>query len=223
MLVDHHGGDENGTRHCIVGDMYRKYLPLFKLAGPVSVLDLGANGGGFPMMLKLEGIDVARLVSVEMNPLTALRLRVNLNTNLGFSAVAINAAVCNLPEGSEIPLKPSRGSTGESMFQNQASTAAASVVVPTTTIQSLIDRFFQTGLVDLCKIDIEGAEYEVFDSITEDVLSRIRFLIIEFHDPSRTPVVLEKLSDNGFAEITFEKDRKTGEKTEVRVFRGPAA
>jgi FkbM family methyltransferase len=223
ILVDHHGGDENGTRMCITTGMYKKYLPLFKLSGPVNLLDLGANGGGFPLMLRLEGIDVAQAVCVEMNPLTAQRLAVNLNSNLGFSSVAINAAVCNLAEGSEICLKPSRGGTSESMFTGPVDQAAPSVVVRTTTFQSLYDRYFAKQLVDICKIDIEAAEYEVIDSIADDVLKRIRHLFIEFHHRPRTPAVIERLASLGFTELTLDEDRRSEGNMEVRVFRGPAA
>lgn len=223
ILIDHNGGDENGTRMCITSGMYKKYLPLFKLSRPVKLLDLGANGGGFPLMLKLEGVDVEPAVCVEMNPLTALRLAVNLNTNFGFSAAAINAAVCNMPEGSEIRLKPSRGGTSESMFSGQVGREVPAVVVPTTTFTSLYSRYFADSAVDICKIDIEAAEYEVIGSIADDVLKRIRYLFIEFHDRPRTPAVIERLLSLGFTEMTLEEDRRSEGNMEVRVFRGPAA
>ncbi len=158
-------------------------------------------------MLKLEGIDVEPAVCVEMNPLTALRLAVNLNTNFGFSAVAINAAVCNMPEGSEIRLKPSRGGTSESMFSGQVGREVPAVVVRTTTFTSLYSRYFADSVVDICKIDIEAAEYEVIDSIADDVLKKIRYLFIEFHDRPRTPAVIERLLSLGFTELTLEEDR----------------
>lgn len=56
ILVDHRGGDENGTRLCFVSDMYKKYLKVMRLSGPINVLDLGANGGGFPLMLVTAGV-----------------------------------------------------------------------------------------------------------------------------------------------------------------------
>jgi FkbM family methyltransferase len=223
MLIDHHGGDEAGTRMCIASGMYRKYLPLLELSGQVNLLDLGANGGGFPLMLRLEGIDVELAVCVEMNPLTALRLAVNLNSNLGLSSAAINAAVCNLPEGSEIRIEASRGNTGWGIFTGQADGTVPGVVVRTTTFQTLYDRYFANGIVDICKIDIEAAEYEVIASIGDDVLRKIRFLFIEFHDRLRTPAVIERLETLGFTEMTLDEDRKTEGNTEVRVFRGPGA
>ncbi len=36
--------------------------------------------------------------------------------------------------------------------------------------------------IDLLKIDIEGAEIALFDSTSNDVLSRIRQITVEFHD-----------------------------------------
>src|SRR5262245_11139755 len=56
LVVDHSAEDECGTRLCIVSEMYRKYLPFLNLQGPINVLDLGSNGGGFPLMLLFEGV-----------------------------------------------------------------------------------------------------------------------------------------------------------------------
>jgi FkbM family methyltransferase len=221
ILIDHRGGDCSGTRDCIVSDMYRRYLPFFLLNGPATVLDLGANGGGFPLMLRLVGVVLARVVCVEMNPLTYQRLAVNLATNLGSSAIAVNAAVCGMPEDSEILLAPSRGGTGESIYTHQAEPKRSHVSVRTTTLPLLCNRYFKDESVDICKIDIEGAEYEMFDSCPDNVLVGIKYLLIEFHAPSRTPTVVERIRALGFQEMASEENHKTGAMTEVRAFRGP--
>jgi len=223
FLVDHRGGDQNGTRMCIASDMYRRYIPFFKLPKPVKILDLGASGGGFPLMLRVEGIPVDRAVCVEMNPLTCMRLGLNLATNLGFSAVAINAAVCAMPEGSEVYLEQSRGDTGRGLFNSQVDSSMPAVSVRTTTFQTLYDKYFKDGLVDICKIDIEGAEYEALESTADQVLTKIRYLLIEFHDPSKTPRPIERFKALGFVEMTDRNNSKTSGHTEVRAFRGPQA
>jgi FkbM family methyltransferase len=223
ILVDHRGGDEAGTRQCISSDMYRRYLPSFALAGPVRVLDLGANGGGFPLMLKIEGIEIARAVCVEMNPLTWQRLQVNLGANLGEAAVAVNAAVCGIEHGTEILLKPSRGGTSLSMYGHCADRSSPHVEVRTVTIQALCEQYFKSEIVDICKMDIEGAEYEALEASPNEVLARIRYLVMEFHDPGRTPALIERMTAIGFRQIAAERDHRTGATTEVRVFRGPAA
>jgi FkbM family methyltransferase len=224
ILIDYHGGDQGGTRMCIVSDTYRRYLPFMNLARPVRVLDLGANGGGFPLMLSIGGMQIERAVCVEMNPMTFLRLQLNLATNLGQSAVAVNAAVSGMPEGSVILLKPNRGSTGESMYANRAEAAAAHVAVKSTTLQSHYDEHFPGEFIDVCKIDIEGAEYEVFSSSSDDLIRKIRFLVIEFHDSTnRMQPLLERLLSMGFTDMTIERGHETSYAAEVRAFRGPMA
>src|SRR5262249_56684687 len=90
---DHSAEDECGTRLCIVSEMYRKYLPFLNLQGPINVLDLGSNGGGFPLMLLFEGLCVAKLVCVEMNPQTYTRALLNISRNFSCRYRVINAAV----------------------------------------------------------------------------------------------------------------------------------
>lgn len=224
ILIDHRGGDEGGTRMCIVSDTYRKYLPLFDLKGPVRVLDLGANGGGFPLMLKIAGVELVRVVCVEMNPITYTRLQLNLSTNLRFSSVAINAAVCGKGQGPEILLKPTRGSTGESMYGNRAEATVPHVAVATVTMQELYDRYFDDQMVDICKIDIEGAEYEAFAASSDDLVLKIRCLIMEFHDSiNRMQPLLDRILALGFKDITIEKGHKPSFAAEIRVFLGPGS
>jgi len=220
ILVDHHGGDENGTRHCIVGTMYSDYLSDFRLPNDVRVLDLGANGGGFPLMLKLAGINLTRVVSVEFNPLTFCRLQLNLATNLGSCAIAINAAATGRSENSEIHIVPSRGSTSQSIYASRTEPNRASVAVKTTTLQQLYDQYFTDHRIDICKIDIESAEYEFLEAAGDDLLRKIRYLIIELHDPARNPALLERLSSLGFTEIVA-KNPDPGD-GDVHAFRGPA-
>jgi FkbM family methyltransferase len=221
ILIDHRGGDEAGTRCCITSNMYRRYLPLFSLPKSSRVLDLGANGGGFPLMLKLAGIGLGRVVCVEMNPLTYSRLLVNLTTNIGPSTVAINAAVCGMQPNSEVLLKHSRGGTGESIYGNRHDPSTAHVAVRTTTLQALYEEYFGDEFLDICKIDIEGAEYDVLDSCPDEVIRRIRYLVIEFHDAFRTPAVIEKIVRLGFVAMGSPDTHKTSATHEIRVFQGP--
>jgi FkbM family methyltransferase len=218
ILVDHNGGDENGTRACLVSDMYRKHLGRIVTQGAVRVLDLGANGGGFPLMLILNGVEVEQAVCVEMNPQTCLRLLVNLATNLDGRATGLNAAVCATDSEDGIRLERSRGSTSLSMYDRSMATSQSQVTVPTTTIARLFERYFPNEAVDICKIDIEGAEYDALMATPIPVLGKIRNLIIEFHDPARTPGCVKRLEDSGFRELQGNDDAKTGENTEVRVF-----
>jgi FkbM family methyltransferase len=223
FVVDHQGGDENGTRQCLTSDMYKKYLTSFSLPDQARILDLGANGGGFPLMLRAEGIGIERAVCVEMNPLVTNRLTLNLATNFGPEAVAINAAVCDTSDRTEIVLKRTRGGTSTSILRDQADGTTDSDSVITISLTALCEKYFDNKPIDICKVDIESAEYEVFETSEDAVLLTIRYLIIELHEPWRTPRFVERLSALGFAEIGRTEDSKTGDDPEVRCFKGPAA
>jgi hypothetical protein len=69
------------------------------------------------------------------------------------------------------------------------------------TFDELFHEYFGgEGVVDLCKMDVECAEYEVFGSPGHGSIARCRWLIIEIHEMpghSRAEVVSE-ISSLGF-------------------------
>lgn len=88
---------------------------------------------------------------------------------------------------------------------------APSVEVSAVSFGDLLDRF---GLdrVPLVKVDIEGAEIEMFDTTPVETLQRVDQFSIEFHDfldPSHAADVQrvrQRLHSAGFAEMSFSTD-----------------
>lgn len=62
---------------------------------PLHVLDLGANGGGFSLLLNLMGYTVNKLVAEEMNQLTFARLSFNILRNLNGKIQFVQVAVAS--------------------------------------------------------------------------------------------------------------------------------
>ncbi len=87
------------------------------------------------------------------------------------------------------------------------------VEVRGVTLKTVID---STGseLIDLIKMDIEGAELDVLSTIDEDALKRIKQIAIEFHDfwypelSERTEAVKIRLQSLGFDMIRFTPNNK---------------
>ena len=53
--------------------------------------------------------------------------------------------------------------------------------------------------IDLLKIDIEGAEYEVFESISPEILIKTNKILLEFHwNKGRLNPIINKLTQYGF-------------------------
>jgi FkbM family methyltransferase len=205
LLVDFAGGDASGTRSCLTSQMYSRFFALFDRTRPLAVLDLGANGGGFPLSLVLAGFTFSRLVCVEMNRHTCTRLRFNLDYNISGSVVTLNVAAAGRSGTIKIPA--TRGGTNESIDQASSSTSQELVEIPLITLDELIEGQFgpqPDTSIDICKMDIERAEYEIFQSGTCSAIRRVRHLIIEIHphpDASASGLI-DRICSFGFRHVS---------------------
>ncbi len=180
FLNDHSAGDANGARDVIFSPMYLQLLRKMDLPAELSVLDLGANNGGFPMMLAAAGFGLRKLVSVELNPETCSRLRFNLERNFKGRAAAVNAAVCGDDRWIDISL--GSGSTSDNIYEAEGKGShGTNHRLPGRTFDSIYGEFFAEEVVDICKIDVEGAEFEIFNGKGDLRLSQSRYLLIEIH------------------------------------------
>ncbi|QQS41969.1 MAG: FkbM family methyltransferase [Acidobacteriota bacterium] len=199
FITDLSGGDANGARELLTSDEYRKFLGSMELSGALRVLDMGANNGGFPLLLASEGYRFEKLVCVEMNPQTATRLAYNLRRNFPGSGETVNAAVCGYER--EISLTPSKGGTSENIYSGTE--GPESITIRGRTADSIIEEAFGDSPIDLCKMDVEGAEFEIFKSDAFERVRQCRYFLIEIHHFPETPrfEVIERIEGAGFRRI----------------------
>ncbi len=180
ILVDHAGGDANGAREVLTSPMYSRFFKKMKLNGPLNVLDLGASNGGFPLLLAATGYKFSRLVSVEFNPQTYTRLHFNLTRNLRGDIIPLNAALCG--ETRKLKVDVGSGGVSDSIYEASEGTDVRQYEIDGFSFKDLYDKYFSNEVVDICKIDVEGAEFEVFEGAAFDQLSNCRYLIMEIHE-----------------------------------------
>ncbi len=198
ILVDHAGGDSNGAREVLTSPMYSRFLPRMKLDGPINVLDLGANNGGFPILLHTCGIKLKKLVSVEFNPRTFARLHFNLTRNLPGEVVPVNAALCG--ENRIIEVSLGNGGVSDSIYENTPNAEATPYTIRGMTLDDFCKTWFENEVIDICKIDVEGAEFEVFLEPHHKSLRQCRYVIMEIHERGarRADEILPVIKDLGF-------------------------
>jgi len=192
ILVDHSAADLGSIGACRPDGAYGRLLKQSKVSNSPTVLDLGANIGGFPILLRLLGYEIAQLVSVELNPSTVRRLTWNA-TAIVPSALVLNRALT--ADGRSVEVTLGKGSTSDSIYRERSGGVLQSVEGMTfDDAASLIE-----GPIDLCKIDVEHAEAEVLASGSPAIssLQRVRNLLIEIHPAKRLDEIVETIEAHG--------------------------
>jgi FkbM family methyltransferase len=206
ILTDRSGGDANGAREILTSPMYRRIIPKMKFNAPVNVLDIGANNGGFPLLLTTSGVELRKILSVEFNPQTFVRLNFNLTRNLDCDVLPLNAALC----GTDciIDCSLGKGSVSDSIYADSGGKDKKSFRISGFTLDTLIDTHFRDEVIDICKIDVEGAEFDVFLQPFHQNLKWCRYLIIEIHerDGRKAEDIVPIIANCGFVRQESEAD-----------------
>ncbi len=152
-------------------------------------IDVGANVGLFTEYCLDRGFE--KVISIEPNPLAANEFRKmhSDNPNVILHEMALTG------DGVDVNLSVNPGNTLVSSISKSISDDT--VTVKSETLDSLIER---VGEVDLLKIDIEGAEYDLIAKTSEETLKKASNIILEFHDnpDGKVLAILEKLESAGF-------------------------
>jgi FkbM family methyltransferase len=155
--------------------------------GLKAIVDIGAHVGTFTVWAAARS-PRARILAVEPNPETFAFLEKNIRDNgLQDRVIAVNAAVGAEPGAATLEL------VEHSLGTRLARGGAGTVAVTVQTVPSLLAG---AGMreVDLLKIDCEGMEYEVFEALDSDQLSRLAAIACEYHpEPGHSVADLDAL------------------------------
>ena len=143
-------------------------------------IDLGANEGYFSVLASQIVGPTGTVIAIEPQSRLQHVISTNLHVNGCFNVRVIRCVVFNKSGKAHLTLGPTVKTGSSSLFR------PSKCILPTEEVQSfslseLIDRL---GLerCDLLKVDIEGAEYEVFISATEVLRKGIfRNIALEIH------------------------------------------
>jgi FkbM family methyltransferase len=91
-------------------------------------------------------------------------------------------------------------SSMDSIGQGGTGNNRIKTTVQSITFNSLLSDYVKEPEVDLVKIDIEGAEYSLFEAATEQTLKRVKRFLIEFHanHDYRAMEIIQKLAKCDF-------------------------
>lgn len=70
--------------------------------------------------------------------------------------------------------------------------------VPAMTVADLL-KLIPYKFIDILKLDIEGAEFDVFSRLPDQWLSSVGMIIIETHGPETSRIVKSRMAENGWS------------------------
>ncbi|MET4389892.1 FkbM family methyltransferase [Bradyrhizobium sp. F1.4.3] len=170
--------------------VFDEYRCLSELRSPSLIVDLGANVG-YSSAYFLSRFKHCSVVAVEPDPANFAALQGNL-APYGDRVTAIQAAVWPRVERLDLD----RAGSGEEWGVRVKPSADGAV--ETVTIPDILKRSGQER-ISLLKIDIEGAEIDLFKSGTEDWLDRVDNIVIELHGHDAEEAFFEKIDRSRFA------------------------
>ncbi len=194
MVLDHRAADAGSIRGCVSSPMYWELLDKVSLPKDLTVLDIGANVGGFPLLLHARGHGFKELTCVELNPATFIRLHFNILNNWP-KATVLNRGVTS--QSGEITLHLGHGDTADSL---KGSPDGAGEEVTVQTIR--LDDICEAPHIDLLKMDIEGAETDVLlKPGHEATLAHTSVLVIEIHPLEQAQAIHDAITATGLQHV----------------------
>jgi FkbM family methyltransferase len=169
----------SGTSDLLVFDQVlveREYRCLDELSLRGLIIDCGANVG-YSSAYFLSVFPEAVVVAVEPDPSNFSMLTTNLAPYRG-RCTAIQGAVW--PDEEALRLNPQSLDAGYEWGRSVEKADAAGELVKAVTIPQLIAASSHDR-VSLLKIDIEGAEYELFERGVSDWIGQVDNIVIELH------------------------------------------
>jgi FkbM family methyltransferase len=143
---------------------------------PSIIIDAGANAGMSAVYFALR-YPMAKIVAIEPEPSNFAMLK--KNSRLFPQIIPVNAALWS-HEGF-VHLRDNGG--GHWAMSTIECQAATEPTVPATTLQALMQKL-RIQYVDLLKVDVEGAECEIFEDATPWI-NRVGVICAELHDRLR--------------------------------------
>lgn len=172
------------------------------------VLDIGANFGFFTLYAIDNG--ASKIYSVEPFPEAYENVK-KLSENLPI--IPINKAVSSKVDNVIMFLnKGGSASNCLSEYSDIFNNSGDHILVDPININDLIESIGSN--IDLLKIDCEGSELDIFESITTENLNKIKKMVIETHSDYIDAFIKNKLFENNF-EVKTKKNVVRGERENI--------
>lgn len=170
------------------------------------IVDAGANIGGYITELKKLNLQPKRLIALECSKTNFERLEKNhfdvilLEMALGGDDGEAIFTEFIGPTKSDGTKKYHQWGNIKGNFKTTLKNNAKikEYTVKVITLESIM-KMYELEKIDFLKMDIEGGEYDVINSLTEDSSKKIKQISLETHNINKNPLLIKKLKRLGYS------------------------
>mgnify|MGYP000035213367 CR=1 FL=1 len=174
-----------------------EYIPMFhieNLKGKV-VIDAGAQVGLYSL---IAAIYAKKVISIEPHPIYYRLLEINRLINNAWNITPINAAIVGTHTEQNVMLYESTRGSVAIIISNE-NLISKCYNVSATTLKIVLEEYIEQEDRVMLKIDVEGAEFDIFKTLDLTLLKHIEGIVGEIHLRSGNfDLITEKLRSAGF-------------------------
>ena len=176
----------------------KPYIRRFKLPNNPTIVDIGGYIGDFSIYA-VKYLNADKVIVYEPTAENFELLEQNIQSNgFGNRITAVNKAVSN---SREVRLNVVIEESEEIHVSAYLFPEAEHRIVPSATLGDVLAEH-ELGSVDLLKVDCEGGEYDIFPDVADEIFSRIRNIVFEYHFidgyREKLDLVLSRLRSAGY-------------------------
>lgn len=145
-----------------------------------TVVDIGANVGGFSVFAARRIGPRGRVIAAEPDPNSLQQLEVNAALNPGYARIQTLACAVGGRRGMAV-LHSDENAAWSSLHRLETRSRTTDLTVRVLTLEDV----FEQAHIERCnylKIDTEGSEYEIIGGLSAQLAARIDQITVELHD-----------------------------------------
>ncbi len=172
----------NKNELAILSDIFvkREYSDYFPFYQKVTVLDIGAHYGYFSIFASKNTAAESKILAIEPGSLNFKCLAENIERNKINNIIPLHAAIGNKDEVSKLYL----GRTSNNSLISDYSfleKESVSEKIELKTLETILNDY-PIENIDFLKMDCEGGEYSILESLSSETFKKITTISLEFHD-----------------------------------------
>lgn len=174
--------NENKSEFAVFSEIFeqRSYADYFPFYQTATIVDVGAHFGYFSLFAHSNTKKDSNIIAIEVDQRNAKQLEANMIKNEVPNVKIMNCGIGK--ESGETQLY--KGATvNHSILKNYALAylESESEIVEMKTLEQIMEEN-ALAQIDFLKLDCEGAEYQILESLPTRIFQQIKVISMEFHD-----------------------------------------